>query len=562
MGFAALAVPHLGRLAGGAVDLVRVAPAGAAERPWTVPAMVTRAQWGAEEWRRKDGQEYDPVVEKIIIHHTASPNSSTNYPAICRGIMAMETAGEYIDIAYNWLIDPLGNLYEGRWAQDYPTGAPHTGEKDRENVRGGHALYHNSRTIGVALIGDYSAASPSNAMIDTLVGFLAWKCARWGLDPLGRSSYSAADGSDRDLYNISGHRDTGSTACPGSTTYAMLPTIRQRVRDVLGSAPPPPGESAAAAIAARGGPIPVAIRSNANGMYVAAEFGTPDGLKGMLRSRADTVGDWEGFVLEPLGADLWAIKSSSGQYVAAERGYSEPWTGVLRARSAAIGAWEKFRIAPVPGSADAFTVRSADTGRYASAELNYSGLGKGALRARAASPLAWESFAFDLRLPPLPPPGTSAASPIADRRPTIPVALRANANDLYISAELGWSGTSYAAARARAASIGAWERFVLEAVAGDLWVIKSEANGRYVSAELGYQGSWQGALRARAGSPGAWEKFRIEPVAGSDTLFTLRSAANELYVASEKDWQGTGAGMLRARSSAAAGWEQFAVVVR
>ena len=57
---------------------------------------------------------------------TTSPTT----PSLCRGILANETSGEYIDIAYNWLIDPNGRIYEGRWAQDYPAGVPHTGERN------------------------------------------------------------------------------------------------------------------------------------------------------------------------------------------------------------------------------------------------------------------------------------------------------------------------------------------------------------------------------------------------------------------------------------------------
>ena len=62
----------------------------------------------------------------------------------------------YIDIAYNWLIDPHGRIYEGRWAQDYPSGLPHTGERAHLNVMGAHALHFNTDTIGIGLMGDYS----------------------------------------------------------------------------------------------------------------------------------------------------------------------------------------------------------------------------------------------------------------------------------------------------------------------------------------------------------------------------------------------------------------------
>ena len=74
---------------------------------------------GRERGSAQAGQIYDAVVKKIVVHHTGTPNDITDYAGLCRGIFANETAGEYIDIAYNWLIDPNGRIYEGRWAQDY-----------------------------------------------------------------------------------------------------------------------------------------------------------------------------------------------------------------------------------------------------------------------------------------------------------------------------------------------------------------------------------------------------------------------------------------------------------
>jgi hypothetical protein len=214
---------------GGAVDLADAELALAPNPAWPAPTIVTRAQWGANEALRRTGQVYDGAIQKIIVHHTATPNDITNYSGLARGILANETSGEYIDIAYNWLIDPKGRIYEGRWAQNYASGRVHTGERSGANVRGAHALYHNSRTIGIGLMGNYDAVAPSAAMIDGLVELLAWKCARWGLNPVGAGNYSASNGWTHNIANICGHRDTYATACPGAVTEGMLPAIRNRV---------------------------------------------------------------------------------------------------------------------------------------------------------------------------------------------------------------------------------------------------------------------------------------------------------------------------------------------
>ena len=230
-GAAAVAAPYVARHSGGtrAFDLGDAQSAFSAVPNWPVPSIVTRAGWGANEGLRKSGQSYDTRISKIVVHHTGTPNDIRDYAGLCRGILANETSGEYIDIAYNWLIDPNGRIYEGRWAQDYPSGVPHTGERNGANVRGAHAIYHNTSTIGIALMGTYDYVDPSPAMLDALVALLAWKCARWGIDPLGRGSFLATNGRLENLFNICGHRDTSATDCPGQRVEPMLPAIRARV---------------------------------------------------------------------------------------------------------------------------------------------------------------------------------------------------------------------------------------------------------------------------------------------------------------------------------------------
>ena len=197
---------------------------------WPVPPIVTRAKWGADESLRKGDPIFNSAISKLIVHHTGTPNDITDYAGLARGILSNEVNNGYIDIAYNWLIDPLGRIYEGRWAQDYPNGAPHTGERDRLNVMGAHALHFNTDTIGIGLMGDYSDLSPTPAMVDALLTVMTWKCARWGLDPAGAMPYVNSEGARViGLANICGHRDTYATACPGDTVEAMLPLLRSQV---------------------------------------------------------------------------------------------------------------------------------------------------------------------------------------------------------------------------------------------------------------------------------------------------------------------------------------------
>jgi len=196
---------------------------------WPAPWVISRAEWGANESLRigKPGADFDSTIKKLVVHHTATPNNPADPKATIRSIYQYHLSTEYLDIAYQYLIDQHGNIYEGRWSKDLAPGERPNGE-DRQGrqVRGAHSTNTNTQTIGIALIGTFTnAVGPSPAAIESLVTLLAWKCARWGIDPLGAGQY--LDG--RTFPNISGHRDTSSSACPGDSLHAALPEIRNRV---------------------------------------------------------------------------------------------------------------------------------------------------------------------------------------------------------------------------------------------------------------------------------------------------------------------------------------------
>lgn len=99
------------------------------------------------------------------------------------------------------------------------------------------------------------------------------------------------------------------------------------------------------------------------------------------------------------------------------------------------------------------------------------------------------------------------------------VAIRSQGNGLYVSAELGYSGDRYGMLRARASTIGPWEKFQLCQYIGTVgpgnalyWTssLRSLANNKFVSVEYDYTGGWYGMLRARADSWGSWEILMID----------------------------------------------------
>ena len=91
--------------------------------------------------------------------------------------------------------------------------------------RGAHCRGGNRRTIGVCLIGDFMRHPPTDAQLKTLVRLLSdWSFVyKW--DPYGTRKNAVGKRGPV----ISGHRDWGSTLCPGDYLYDALPYVRARV---------------------------------------------------------------------------------------------------------------------------------------------------------------------------------------------------------------------------------------------------------------------------------------------------------------------------------------------
>jgi len=178
------------------------------------PGIYSRAQWGANESMRNGFTGYGRI-RAAFVHHTVNANgyASGDVPAILRGIYAYHTQSQgWSDVGYNFLVDRFGRIWEGRWGGI------------RRPVIGAHTLGFNERSFAMSAIGNFEVADPSPEMIRAYERLFAWKLSRRGVD--GDASTTIKD---ERLRTISGHRDLGSTACPGRNLYAKLPKIRARV---------------------------------------------------------------------------------------------------------------------------------------------------------------------------------------------------------------------------------------------------------------------------------------------------------------------------------------------
>jgi hypothetical protein len=190
------------------------------------PAIVTRAQWGANEEIVRAKPVYARSLKLAVVHHTVTPNTYTRAQAaaIVRGIEFFHVRGNgWNDIGYNFLVDRFGTVYEGRG-----------GGIDR-NVVGAHAAGFNTGTVGVSMLGTFQRVAPSRALQDALVKLLAWRLDVAHVDPLSTVVYTSGGnpkfrrGKLVTLRVVSGHRDTGPTECPGGDAYRLLPSLARRI---------------------------------------------------------------------------------------------------------------------------------------------------------------------------------------------------------------------------------------------------------------------------------------------------------------------------------------------
>ncbi len=213
------------------------------------PAMTMQASWGGDlPWNPDpdcgSGPEYAGDAEFLVVHHTV--NSNTYGPDDSRNMVRaiwqyhVRTLG-YCDIAYNFVVDRFGQIFEGR-----------RGGVDRAVVAA-HAGGFNWASSGVALLGDFTSVQPSPEAWNALVDLLAWKASVHRRDPAtGFSTTSAGSGGARwpagtpvSFPNrIVGHRDLGFTACPGDVFYPRLAALRAAVQPRVGWLGPAPGAAA------------------------------------------------------------------------------------------------------------------------------------------------------------------------------------------------------------------------------------------------------------------------------------------------------------------------------
>ena len=170
--------------------------------------IVTRALWNAANPTRIT--PFNSPAREVYVHHGASAfpvdigdRDGDGVPdgeeALVREYQRFHFGKGWSDIAYNWLIGPSGNVYEGRgW----------------DRVGGGTGSPQDSYSMSICALGNYEQREPTKAMVQAYIDLI--------VDGIRKGKLTAD-------VQIFGDRDVNSTACPGKHLYAMLDDIRAGV---------------------------------------------------------------------------------------------------------------------------------------------------------------------------------------------------------------------------------------------------------------------------------------------------------------------------------------------
>ncbi|MCU1692583.1 MAG: repeat protein [Frankiales bacterium] len=328
---------QLVRVTDGLRKVVRGLTGGVAEAATTrglLGSVGSRADWGADESLRSGSPDYASTVKAVTVHHTANGNdySRSEVPSIIRADYAYHVKSRgWSDLGYNLVVDKFGGIWEGRAGG---IGRP---------VIGAHAQGFNTGTLGVSLIGDMTRAAPTPEALAALTRVTAFAAATWSFDPTSsvtlRSGGSPKfkSGSSVTLHRVFGHKETGTTACPG-VLMDSLDDLRAGALKLLGPAPKiltvdvtQPAAGLASPVTVDGtlseeSPWRVALRDS-DGTVVANAEGTGTAPSLTWAGLVPLAAGLPAVAPAPSGTYTWTVVADDGLHPASRR------TGTVRVRS-------------------------------------------------------------------------------------------------------------------------------------------------------------------------------------------------------------------------------------
>jgi hypothetical protein len=212
------------------------------------PALITRADWGAKDFKGSPSALARPSHDFMTFHHAAGYSATTRSEGI-QQLKAIQDLHQDIrgwsDIGYQFVIDRGGRLYQGRPFLNNATSL----EDLPVFAMGAHVGGANTGNIGVSMLGCYHPPEGGTCTqeitpeaLDTYTTLFAFLSERYGVAPT----------------QIRGHRDFSSTACPGDNNYVLLPALRTAVANLLETGNAPIATASMSALVSQDGVVTVA----------------------------------------------------------------------------------------------------------------------------------------------------------------------------------------------------------------------------------------------------------------------------------------------------------------
>jgi hypothetical protein len=173
--------------------------------------VVPRAKWAATPAIPARLTASSGSWSRITVHHSAEYAGLLRQGGIVESARAIqgiqryhvETKG-YGDIAYHFLVDPTGNVFEGRSL----------------SWQGAHAGgTNNVKNIGICLLGDFDREAPTATSLAALERLVAGLRTRYGIASSG----------------VYGHGELRTTECPGRHLRTWLASFRNRSGSAIAS---------------------------------------------------------------------------------------------------------------------------------------------------------------------------------------------------------------------------------------------------------------------------------------------------------------------------------------
>jgi len=185
---------------------VPLEPEVAQPEPFACPRIRTRDEWDASPTR----SNHSPMgqITRMTIHHEGMGTfEDSSIAAVRRELRTIQKSHQgfrnWADIAYHFIIDPEGRVWEGRPLK----------------YQGAHAGNHNANkgNIGIVVMGNFDVQEPTPEQVDSLRRLVRHFMNEYDI-PLSKVY------THREINDLYGR---GYTACPGKNLQREVTSMRR-----------------------------------------------------------------------------------------------------------------------------------------------------------------------------------------------------------------------------------------------------------------------------------------------------------------------------------------------